>query len=123
MTEYLFCLYWARMNVSQLSQMPTMARLPNVTRHIPSYGWMRPAGVLQGAMNLQKRSISLSGHQTSVALEPEFWAVLQAMATARGVTLAGLMRNIDETRGERPLASAARVAALAAAAARGPLPD
>ena len=78
--------------------------------------------MLQGAMNLQKRSISLSGHQTSVALEPEFWTVLQAMAAARGMTLAGLLRSIDETRGERPLASAARVAALAAAA-RGPLPD
>lgn len=64
-------------------------------------------------MNLLKRSLSLSGHQTSVALEPEFWAVLDAMALARGDTVASLLRGLDETRGGRPLASAARVAALA----------
>ena len=63
-------------------------------------------------MNLVKRSVSLSGHQTSVALEPEFWAVLDAMALARGETLSMLRRRLDETRGDRPLASAARVAAL-----------
>ncbi len=50
-------------------------------------------------MNLVKRSISLSGHQTSVALEPEFWGVLDEMAQAKGVTLAGLLRALDETRG------------------------
>ena len=63
-------------------------------------------------MNLVKRSLSLSGHQTSVALEPEFWRVLEALARAEGETLASLFRRLDETRGERPLASSARVAAL-----------
>jgi predicted DNA-binding ribbon-helix-helix protein len=63
-------------------------------------------------VSLVKRSISLSGHQTSMALEPEFWAVLEDMAKARSLTLAGLLRSLDETRGERPLASSARVAAL-----------
>jgi hypothetical protein len=29
---------------------------------------------------LVKRSVLLSGHATSVALEPEFWAVLDAIA-------------------------------------------
>lgn len=61
---------------------------------------------------LKKRSILLSGHATSMALEPEFWAVLDEMAATRGVTLAVLIAQIDETRGERPLASACRVAAL-----------
>lgn len=63
--------------------------------------------------SLKKRSILLSGHATSMALEPEFWAVLDAMAAARAVSLAGLIAQIDEGRGERPLASACRVAALA----------
>ena len=62
---------------------------------------------------LKKRSILLSGHATSMALEPEFWAVLDEMAGARAVSLAGLIAQIDEARGERPLASACRVAALA----------
>ena len=63
-------------------------------------------------MGLQKRSISLSGHATSIALEPEFWAVLQARAAAEGLSLAGLVVRIDAERGDRPLASACRVAAL-----------
>ncbi|KQW72165.1 arylsulfate sulfotransferase [Phenylobacterium sp. Root77] len=62
--------------------------------------------------SLKKRSILLSGHATSMALEPEFWAVMDEMAAARGVSLAVLIAQIDETRGERPLASACRVAAL-----------
>ena len=63
-------------------------------------------------MPLKKRSLLLSGHATSIALEPEFWAVLDAMAAERGTSLAQLVISIDRTRGERPLASACRVAAL-----------
>lgn len=61
---------------------------------------------------LKKRSILLSGHATSIALEPEFWSVLDEMAQARGQSLAALIVSIDRGRGERPLASACRVAAL-----------
>lgn len=60
----------------------------------------------------RKRSINLAGHATSVALEPEFWSVLEAMASARGVSLAALIGSIDERRAGRPLSSACRVAAL-----------
>jgi predicted DNA-binding ribbon-helix-helix protein len=67
---------------------------------------------------LRKRSLQLAGHRTSIALEPEFWSVLEAMATARAASLAGLVLRIDAERGERPLASACRVAALAFAATR-----
>lgn len=65
---------------------------------------------------LKKRSVSLSGHATSVALEPEFWAVLDAIAAEAGLSFAGLMKRIDETRGRTPLASACRLLALAWAA-------
>jgi predicted DNA-binding ribbon-helix-helix protein len=64
------------------------------------------------AGGLKKRSVNLAGHATSLALEPEFWAVLDAAASAEGVSLAGLIARIDEARGERALASACRVFAL-----------
>lgn len=62
---------------------------------------------------LKKRSFSLAGHRTSVALEPEFWAVLET--EAKGSSLAALVARIDAGRGSVPLASALRLAALAAA--------
>ena len=61
---------------------------------------------------LKKRSLLLAGHATSIALEPEFWAVLDKMAVAQGGSVAALILNIDRERGARPLASACRVAAL-----------
>ncbi len=62
---------------------------------------------------LIKRSVSLSGHATSVALEPEFWAILDAVAEAMQLSRAALLIRIDERRGRRPLASACRLLALA----------
>jgi predicted DNA-binding ribbon-helix-helix protein len=62
---------------------------------------------------LVKRSLSLSGHRTSVALEPEFWAALKAEAATMGRSLAALVAAVDsERRPETPLASALRVHAL-----------
>ncbi|SDD60054.1 ribbon-helix-helix domain-containing protein [Belnapia rosea] len=68
-----------------------------------------------GDSHLRKRSFQLAGHRTSVALEPEFWAVLEATASRRGRSLAGLVTEIDTARAgtDRPLASALRVFALA----------
>lgn len=63
---------------------------------------------------LKKRSFSLSGHRTSVALEAEFWAVIDDAARREGHSLAALVAKIDAGRGERPLASALRLYALAA---------
>jgi predicted DNA-binding ribbon-helix-helix protein len=67
------------------------------------------------AMTLKKRSFSLSGHRTSVALEPEFWAVLEAEADRAGGSFAAFIAKIDGARGPHPLASALRLHALAAA--------
>ena len=67
---------------------------------------------------LSKRSINLSGHATSLALETEFWAALEDMARADGLSLPALIRRIDEGRAGVPLASACRVAALAWAGTR-----
>ncbi|HEY0301317.1 MAG TPA: ribbon-helix-helix domain-containing protein [Rhizomicrobium sp.] len=65
-------------------------------------------------MTLKKRSFSLSGHRTSVALEPEFWAVLEAEAARDHPSFAAFVAAIDRARGSRPLASALRLHALAA---------
>jgi len=62
---------------------------------------------------LKKRSVTLSGHATSVALEAEFWTVLDAITAEAGLSQAGLMKRIDERRGRTPLASACRLLALA----------
>jgi predicted DNA-binding ribbon-helix-helix protein len=63
---------------------------------------------------LKKRSFSLSGHRTSVALEAEFWAVIDSCAQKQHISRAALVAQIDASRGERPLASALRLYALAA---------
>jgi predicted DNA-binding ribbon-helix-helix protein len=62
---------------------------------------------------LEKRSVSLSGHRTSIALEPEFWAALQRIAAREGASLLALITRIDEARApEQKLASALRVFVL-----------
>jgi predicted DNA-binding ribbon-helix-helix protein len=64
--------------------------------------------------HLSKRSLSLAGHSTSVALEPAFWAALEAIAVARGLSLGALVAQVDAARAGSPvpLASALRVFAL-----------
>jgi len=64
--------------------------------------------------HLIKRSFRLAGHATSVALEAEFWAGLEALAQENGQSLAALVVSVDEARAARglPLAIALRVAAL-----------
>lgn len=65
-------------------------------------------------MTLAKKSFRLAGHATSIALEPEFWMVLEALATNKGLTLPQLVAEIDQNRAGNNLASALRVAALQA---------
>jgi predicted DNA-binding ribbon-helix-helix protein len=45
-----------------------------------------------------KRSITLHGHRTSYSLEPEFHERIDAIARARGISLAALVQEIDENR-------------------------
>jgi predicted DNA-binding ribbon-helix-helix protein len=62
---------------------------------------------------LVKRSFTLAGHRTSVALEPEFWQVLCALAADSGRSVAAVVAEVDAARQpDRPLASALRVHAL-----------
>ncbi len=61
---------------------------------------------------MQKRSLTIAGHRTSLALEPEFWRGLEAMAASRHTQMAALIREIDEARDAPNLSSAVRVAVL-----------
>lgn len=65
---------------------------------------------------LQKRSMRIAGHRTSLALEQEFWTALERIARDRSVSLPVLIASIDERRAqsapEASLASAVRVFVL-----------
>ncbi len=63
-----------------------------------------------------KKSISIKGHQTSIALEADYWAALGEIASTEALTLPKLIARIDRERlKEDPppgLASALRVFVL-----------
>ena len=63
---------------------------------------------------MKKRSFSIAGHRTSVALEPEFWSALEAEARKSHLSLAALIGRIDAARQGRNLASTLRVHVLKA---------
>ena len=54
-----------------------------------------PAGGFVGPV---KRSITIAGHQTSISLEPVFWAALEDAARSRGLPLSALVAAIDAAR-------------------------
>lgn len=60
-----------------------------------------------------KYSLVLHGHRTSISLEPVFWDMLVAAAGERGMSVNGLVAEIDEERIKAPqppgLAGAVRV--------------
>ncbi len=74
---------------------------------IGATGWMNP-----DATHWRKRSLTVAGHRTSLALEAAFWRRLEVLAAARGVSLSALVAEIDAARGEANLSSALRVFAL-----------
>ncbi len=62
---------------------------------------------------MEKRSLTIAGHRTSIAIEPEFWAGLEAIAASRETSLAALIGEIDEQREVANLSSAVRLTVLA----------
>ncbi|GMG82871.1 ribbon-helix-helix domain-containing protein [Paralimibaculum aggregatum] len=74
-----------------------------------------------------KRSLTLSGHRTSVSLEAAFWDAFRELAAGRGVSVNALAAEIDAARmPPASLASAIRVFVLreirAGSPRRGPDP-
>ena len=64
-----------------------------------------------GRSALNKRSVVVAGHRTSVSLEAPFWTVLQSFARNDGVSLNQLIGTIDGARTGN-LSSALRVYVL-----------
>jgi predicted DNA-binding ribbon-helix-helix protein len=79
------------------------------------------SGVLPGPV---KRSITIAGHETSISLEPIFWAALRTAADELGLPLNALVAQIDaeriSARDPPNLASAIRVWLFARAVALNP---
>jgi len=46
---------------------------------------------------MRKISVSLSGHQTSISIEPEFFDVLKEIAMKRKTSIAAIIQQIDAT--------------------------
>jgi predicted DNA-binding ribbon-helix-helix protein len=62
---------------------------------------------------IRKHSASLHGHRTSISLEDEFWLALKEIASARDMSFAGLLAEIDDRReAGSNLSSALRVYVL-----------
>jgi predicted DNA-binding ribbon-helix-helix protein len=62
---------------------------------------------------MTKRSLTIAGHRTSISLEEPFWDALAEIATARHVSIAALVAEID--RGRQPeanLSAAIRISVL-----------
>jgi predicted DNA-binding ribbon-helix-helix protein len=60
-----------------------------------------PAGLI-------KRSVTISGHATSISLEPVFWDALRGAAASDDRTIVAIVTEIDEARTTN-LSSAIRV--------------
>ncbi len=59
-----------------------------------------------------KRSLTISGHRTSVSLEDEFWLAFKEIAEKQKKPLAELVREIDQRRAGQGLSSAIRIYVL-----------
>jgi predicted DNA-binding ribbon-helix-helix protein len=65
---------------------------------------------------LEKHSVVIAGHRTSVTLEAAFWRALKEIAKAQGRSISELVAQVDRSRGEYDpppnLSSALRVFVL-----------
>ena len=61
---------------------------------------------------MQKRSLTIHGHRTSISLEEPFWIALNDIAEARQQSVASLVQMIDKERAGG-LSSAIRIFILA----------
>jgi predicted DNA-binding ribbon-helix-helix protein len=69
-----------------------------------------------GPHAIRKHSVTIAGHRTSLSVEAAFWDRLKAIARRRGLSVNGLIREIDRARAEDGaavnLSSAVRVFVL-----------
>ena len=65
----------------------------------------------------KRRSVIVSGHRTSVSVEPAFWDELAAIAKRRGISMNALVSEIDHAR-SASLSAAIRLYVLDAVKSR-----
>lgn len=63
-------------------------------------------------MSVKKYSVMISGHRTSISLEPEFWAEIKRLAREKNVSVPMLVAEVDNDR-KGNLSSALRLYVLA----------
>ena len=61
---------------------------------------------------MQKRSVSIAKHRTSVSLEEEFWDILDDITIENNTTIPKLLEIIEKKSDKQNLASAIRVFCL-----------
>jgi predicted DNA-binding ribbon-helix-helix protein len=61
---------------------------------------------------VEKRSVVVGGHKTSVSLETPFWSAMKEIAAGRDATLSELVGDIDSNRSQGNLSSAIRLFVL-----------
>jgi predicted DNA-binding ribbon-helix-helix protein len=61
---------------------------------------------------VEKRSVVVGGHKTSVSLEAAFWSGMKEIASSRKATLSELVGGIDANRSQGNLSSAIRLFVL-----------
>ena len=59
--------------------------------------------------NQIKKSLILSGHKTSLALENDFWTALEMIAKDKSISMDSIIQTIDKKERNGSLASALRV--------------
>jgi predicted DNA-binding ribbon-helix-helix protein len=61
---------------------------------------------------MQKHSVSIAQHRTSISLEEPFWRHVKRLAVAQNRSLNDYISAIDKTRGANNLSSALRLEVL-----------
>ncbi|MAZ98334.1 MAG: aryl-sulfate sulfotransferase [Rhodospirillaceae bacterium] len=63
---------------------------------------------MTNSKDIKKRSVTISGHPTSISIETEFWDILKSIATRQEISINDLLSRIDDGR-EGNLSSATRI--------------
>ena len=61
---------------------------------------------------MQKRSITIARHRTSISLEREFWEILKSISLEKNTSIPKLLEVIEKKSGRQNLTSAIRVFCL-----------
>jgi len=68
--------------------------------------------VARNESSIQRRTIIIGGHRTSISLEDAFWSELKEIAHSQRATVSKLVAQIDDTRQQANLSSAIRLYVL-----------